>query len=67
MNQEIYNLFSLLATASLTVAVLMLRHEYQCFRKDVTRILGALGIVVINSGQGMTVKVEERKGNERVH
>ncbi len=66
MNQELYNVFSLLAIAMLTVAVLMLRYEYQQFRQDVTRILGALGIIVVNSGQGMTVKVEERKADERV-
>ena len=66
MNQELYNVFSLLAIAMLTVAVLMLRYEYQQFRQDVTRILGALGIIVVNSGQGMTVKVEDRKAEKRV-
>ena len=67
MNQEIYNLFSLLAMATLTVEVFMLRREYCRFRQDVTRILGALGVIVVNNGQGMTVRVEERKNDEGIH
>ena len=66
MNQELYNLLSLLTIATLAVAIFMLRYEYRRFRKDVTRILGALGVMVVNSRQGMTVKVEERKSDERV-
>ena len=42
------------------------RKEYELFRKDVIRILGALGIMVVNGSQGMTVKIEERTGNERI-
>lgn len=67
MNQELYNLFSLLTIATLVVAVFMLRYEYQQFRQDVTRILGAMGIVVVNNGKGMTVKVEERRSDEGIH
>ena len=66
MNQETYNLFLLLTIAALSIAVFSLRHEYERFRKDVIRILGALGIMVVNGSQGMTVKVEERTGNERL-
>lgn len=66
MNQEVYNLFSLLTIATLAVAVFMLRYEYQQFRQDVTRILGALGIVVVNNGKGMTVKIEERRSDEGI-
>ena len=66
MNQETYNLFLLLTIAALSIAVFSLRHEYERFRKEVTRILGALGIMVVNGSQGMTVKVEERTGNERI-
>jgi len=61
-----YNLFSLLTIATLSVAVFMLRYEYQRFRQDVTRILGALGVMVVNNGQGMTVRVEERKNDEGI-
>lgn len=66
MNQETYNLFLLLTIAALSIAVFSLRYEYEHFRKDVIRILGALGIMVVNGSQGMTVKVEERTGNERI-
>ena len=66
MSQETYNLLSLLTIAALSIAVFSLRYEYGRFRKDVIRILGALGIMVINGSQGMTVKVEERTGNERI-
>lgn len=66
MNQETYNLFLLLTIAALSIAVFSLRYEYERFRKDVIRILGALGIMVVNGSQGMTVKVEERTGNERI-
>ena len=66
MNQETYNLFLLLTIAVLSIAVFSLRYEYERFRKDVIRILGALGIMVVNGSQGMTVKVEERTGNERI-
>ena len=53
--------------ATLTVEVFMLRREYCRFRQDVTRILGALGVIVVNNGQGMTVRVEERKNDEGIH
>ena len=66
MNQETYNLFLLLTIAALSIAVFSLRQEYERFRKDVVRILGALGIMVVNGSQGMIVKVEERTGNERI-
>ena len=67
MNQELYNLFSLLTIATLAVAVFMLGYEYRQFRQDVTRILGALGIVVVNNRRGMTVKVEERRSDEGIY
>ncbi len=66
MYQETYNLFLLLTIAALSIAVFSLRYEYERFRKDVIRILGSLGIMVVNGSQGMTVKVEERTRNERI-
>jgi len=66
VNQEMYNLFSLLTITALSVVVFMLRYEYHRFRQDVTRILGALGVMVVNNSQGMTVRVEERKNDEGI-
>jgi len=61
MDQTLYNYISMAAVFSMAAALFCLKKEYELFRKDVIKILGALGIMVKNDAEGFTVHVTERK------
>ncbi|MBQ6148549.1 MAG: hypothetical protein IJI83_03270 [Oscillospiraceae bacterium] len=58
--REFYDVASLLAMISMAVALFSLKRDYECFRKDIVRIVGGLGIVCKNSAEGTTIHITER-------